>query len=58
MSYFVNPAADREAVPAPSDEAAPFHRSLEGYEPTPLRDLPGLGFARVAVKDESRRWSG
>ena len=36
MSYFVNPAADRAAVPAPSDEAAAFHASLEGYEPTPL----------------------
>jgi diaminopropionate ammonia-lyase len=55
MSYFVNPAADRAAVPAPSDEAAAFHASLEGYEPTPLHDLPGLGFARVAVKDESNR---
>jgi diaminopropionate ammonia-lyase len=55
MTYFVNPAADRAAVPAPSEDAAQFHAALDGYEPTPLVDLPGLGFARIGVKDESHR---
>jgi len=36
-----------------------FHLRLPGYEPTPLRDLPGLaaelGVGRVLVKDESHR---
>jgi diaminopropionate ammonia-lyase len=37
-----------------------FHRSLPGYEPTPLRQLPDLAFrlglGAVLVKDESRRF--
>ncbi len=37
-----------------------FHRSLPGYEPTPLRELPDLAFrlglGAVLVKDESRRF--
>jgi diaminopropionate ammonia-lyase len=37
-----------------------FHRSLGGYRPSPLRDLPAvasrLGVARVWVKDESDRF--
>ncbi|MBO9578734.1 MAG: diaminopropionate ammonia-lyase [Microbacteriaceae bacterium] len=43
------------------DSAAPlaFHRTLPGFEPTPLRELSGLaaalGVARVLVKDESWR---
>jgi diaminopropionate ammonia-lyase len=36
-----------------------FHRSLPGYEPSPLRELPELaahlGLGAVLVKDESRR---
>jgi len=55
MTLLANPALDPGAVPPPSDDARPFHESLEGYEPTPLRELPGLGFTRVAVKDESHR---
>ena len=59
MRCLVNPAADPAAVPAPSGEAAAFHVSLEGYEPTPLRELPALaselGLANVAMKDESNR---
>jgi diaminopropionate ammonia-lyase len=55
----VNAAVDRAAVPAPSAEAAPFHASLPGYRPTPLRELPALaaelGLAAVALKDESDR---
>ena len=59
MTAFVNDAVRPADVPAASHEAAAFHRSLDGYRPTPLRDLPGvareLGLARVAVKDESNR---
>jgi diaminopropionate ammonia-lyase len=59
VSYLVNKALDPAAVPAPSSEALAFHKSLDGYEPTPLRELPGLaaelGLAAVAVKDESSR---
>lgn len=54
----VNPLA----APVPRDLEAPgleFHRSLPGYEPTPLRDAPAaaraLGVERVVVKDESSR---
>ena len=39
--------------------AIDFHRTLPGYQPTPLRDLPGLatelGVGRVLVKEESSR---
>jgi diaminopropionate ammonia-lyase len=38
-----------------------FHRSLPGYEPTPLRELPDLAFrlglGAVLVKDESKRFN-
>jgi diaminopropionate ammonia-lyase len=55
----VNAAVNPAAVPAPSTEAAPFHATLSGYAPTPLRALPGvaaeLGLAAVALKDESDR---
>jgi diaminopropionate ammonia-lyase len=51
VSTLVNPAYDVAAVPAPSDEALAFHRSLPGYAPTPLVEL-GEG---VWVKDESNR---
>lgn len=44
----------------PGGEVAAFHRRLVGYQPTPLRDLPGvaqaLGIARVLAKDESERF--
>jgi diaminopropionate ammonia-lyase len=55
----VNRAYDPAAVPAPRPDAAAFHASLDGYAPTPLRDLPALaaelGLGAVALKDESRR---
>jgi diaminopropionate ammonia-lyase len=39
--------------------AIDFHRTLPGYQPTPLRDLPALatelGVGRVLVKEESSR---
>lgn len=38
-----------------------FHRSLPGYEPTPLRELPDLAFrlglGTVLVKDEAKRFN-
>jgi diaminopropionate ammonia-lyase len=38
-----------------------FHRSLPGYEPTPLRELPDLAFrlglGAVLVKDEAKRFN-
>lgn len=59
MSGLVNPRVAPHEVPPPSDDALPFHRSLPGYAPTPLRALPALadelGLADVALKDESDR---
>jgi diaminopropionate ammonia-lyase len=51
---------DRAWVCAPpSSEALAFHRSLAGYEPTPLVELPALaeelGVRHVVAKDESSR---
>ena len=44
--------------PVPRDALA-FHRSLSGYRPTPLVDVPRiadeLGVGRVLAKDESER---
>jgi diaminopropionate ammonia-lyase len=55
----VNAAAGGGAVPAPSDAALAFHRALEGYAPTPVRELPAiageLGLGAVLLKDESDR---
>jgi diaminopropionate ammonia-lyase len=60
MRAFVNPAVDRELVPRPSEAASGFHASLDGYEPTPLRELSSvateLGVAAVWLKDESNRF--
>ena len=57
-SWFVNPAA-RGWNAAPTSGAREFHRSMPGYRPTPLVDLPSLadelGVGRVLVKDESSR---
>jgi len=59
MTAVVNPALDPAAVPAPSDDAAAFHRALPGYAPTPVHQLDAvaseLGVAAVQVKDESNR---
>lgn len=50
---------DRTWTCAPPTSAMDFHRSLAGYAPTALVDLPGLaaecGFGRVFAKDESSR---
>jgi diaminopropionate ammonia-lyase len=58
--FLYNPAAGRvRAGGTPTAGVLEFHRSLPGYEPTPLREWPELaselGVRRVHVKDESRR---
>lgn len=56
--WYSNPRAAswRTRVAAPT---LPFHKSLEGYAPTPLTELPSvaadLGVGRVFIKDESNR---
>ena len=54
-----NAAVDAAALAEPGRGPLAFHRSLPGYEPTPLVDAPvvaeALGVARVLVKDEARR---
>ncbi|GGK78988.1 pyridoxal-phosphate dependent enzyme [Ornithinimicrobium pekingense] len=59
-SWFTNPSARRWSLPDDGSGAArEFHRTLPGYGPTPLVDLPALaaelGVGRVLVKDESSR---
>jgi diaminopropionate ammonia-lyase len=59
MRAVINVALDTAAVPAPSGDAAAFHRALPGYAPTRVRQLDAvaaeLGLAAVQVKDESNR---
>ena len=59
MRAFVNEAARPEVVAAPVTDAAAFHASLPGYQPTPVHELHAiaeeLGVASVSVKDESAR---
>ena len=59
MRAVVNLRVLPAAVPPPSTDAAPFHRALPGYRPTPVRMLDAvageLGLATVAMKDESDR---
>jgi diaminopropionate ammonia-lyase len=54
-----NPLADRSATRSSDRRPLRFHRSLPGYQVTPLVDAPGLarelGVSRVLVKDESQR---
>ncbi len=56
----VNPHWDPRPLPAEVAEILAFHRSLPGYEVTPLHDLSAeadrLGLGTVRLKDESRRW--
>jgi len=56
---FVNAAVWPELVAAPATEATRFHRTLPGYRPTPVHDLPALagelGVGSVGLKDESAR---
>lgn len=48
------------ALPPPSGDALAFHRSLPGYQPTPLLALPALaaelGLAALWLKDEGPRF--
>ncbi len=57
-SWFSNPFASRWSSGV-GEVTRDFHRTLPGYTPTPLVDLPGLaaelGVGRVLVKDESVR---
>jgi diaminopropionate ammonia-lyase len=59
VTAIVNPHADASAVPSPSKDAAAFHATLAGYEPTPVHELRAvadeLRLAAVLVKDESHR---
>ena len=59
MRALVNAHARPSAVAPAAEEAAAFHAALEGYRPTPIRQLPvvaaELGMAAVALKDESHR---
>lgn len=56
---FGSPTARRWVAPAGGPSAREFHRTLTGYEPTPLIEAPSLaselGVGRVLVKDESAR---
>lgn len=56
--WYSNPRA-RDWRTSTPDSALRFHRSLAGYTPTPLVDLPSLaaelGVGRVLLKDESDR---
>ncbi|MFA1540145.1 pyridoxal-phosphate dependent enzyme [Actinomadura monticuli] len=57
--WFSRPAARAWTCPPVPRDVAAFHRTLPGYVPTPLAELPplaaGLGVRRVFVKDESSR---
>jgi len=56
---FSSPTSRSWVGPDRASSAREFHRTLPGYEPTPLTDLPALatelGVGRVLVKDESAR---
>src|SRR5215471_16946077 len=59
MSWYCSPAARDWTGPSAPCDAYAFHRSLQGYAPTPLVPVPAiaaeLGVGRVLVKDESSR---
>ncbi len=58
-TWYSNPAARAWTALPVRGEALAFHRSLPGYEPTPLVEVPQLaqelGVGGVWVKDESSR---
>jgi diaminopropionate ammonia-lyase len=60
-SWYSSPVARSWTAPAPAPDGSPydFHRTLPGYAPTPLVEVPALavelGVGRVLVKDESQR---
>ena len=57
--WYSSPVARTWTIASPPSGARAFHRSLPGYEPTPLIPVPALatelGVGRVLVKDESSR---
>lgn len=57
--WYCSPAARSWSIDPVHSRAHEFHRSLPGYGPTPLVDLPRiaaeLSVARVLLKDESAR---
>ena len=59
MRALVNAGVRPALVAAPLRDAAAFHASLQGYEPTPVHDLVAvadqLGVSAVGLKDESDR---
>ncbi len=59
LKPFVNPIANTWTPLAPIASARTFHRTIDGYRPTPLVELPPiaaeLGVGRVFLKDESHR---
>ncbi|SES20562.1 diaminopropionate ammonia-lyase [Lentzea xinjiangensis] len=56
---FIRPDARTWSCPPASTGARDFHRTLPGYAPTPLAELPALaaelGLGRLFAKDESSR---
>ena len=58
-TWFANSRDAAWTCVSPSEDAIKFHRSLEGYAPTPLVELPSLavelGVGHVFAKDESSR---
>lgn len=56
---FISPTARKWLAPVTDSAAHDYHRTLPGYAPTPLTELPRLatelGVGRVLVKDESAR---
>jgi diaminopropionate ammonia-lyase len=59
LDWQANPRDRSWSCPPAPGEVLSFHRSLAGYAPTPLVELPALatrlGVGRVVAKDESRR---
>lgn len=59
LQPFVNPRATTWAPATPIASARAFHRTMNGYQPTPLVELPQLATelnaGRVFLKDESQR---
>ncbi|CAN5563339.1 diaminopropionate ammonia-lyase [soil metagenome] len=59
-SMFHNPSVDPSAVPAASRNALAFHRSMPGYEPSPLLESPNaataIGAKSILVKHEAIRF--
>jgi diaminopropionate ammonia-lyase len=58
--FYANPSAGQWSTDGVPGAIQDFHRSLPGYRPSPLTEVPSLaeelGVARVFVKDESSRF--